>query len=439
MTFLTKCQELGDTIKRAAINSLPQTNKEFMDNFTQLGLSERSVTLLTKLGFVTPTEVQSKAIGPLLEGHDIIATAQTGTGKTAAYALPIIEGLGSQSSGRREIRALILVPTRELALQVKSQVDALSKYQRLKSAAFYGGTGYGAQIGAVRQGIDIAIATPGRLNDLLQRQIMDLSQVQYFVLDEADRMLDMGFMPQVKRVMTMIPEKRQTMMFTATLDHRMQKVASDIMNKPTVIRCKQEELEPASIEQQAHKVGKGEKDDLLLSVLQEWEDATVLVFTRTRRTATQLTRKLKEANVEAEEIHSDISQHKREKTIARYRAGSFNVLVATDIAARGLDVPAITHVVNYDLPTCAADYIHRIGRTGRAGKTGVAHSFISNDQRHLVKDIEKLLGRKFVTVPRAPGIGTGGGVGTRSKHAMEVARSCFAGDGIKIGDCLLKV
>jgi len=410
-----------------------------MENFTQLGLSERSVNLLTKLGFVTPTEVQSKAIGPLLEGQDLIATAQTGTGKTAAYALPIIEGLGSGATGRRDIRALILVPTRELALQVKSQVDALSKYQRLKSAAFYGGTGYGAQIAAIRQGIDIVIATPGRLNDLLQRQILDLSQVQYFVLDEADRMLDMGFMPQVKRVMTMIPEQRQTMMFTATLDHRMQKVASDIMNKPTIIRCKQEELEPSSIEQQAHKVGKGEKDELLLSVLQGCEDATVLVFTRTRRTASIVTKKLRESNVLAEEIHSDISQHKREKTIARYRAGNFNVLVATDIAARGLDVPAITHVVNYDLPSCASDYIHRIGRTGRAGRSGIAHSFISNDQRHLVKDIEKLLGRKFVTVPRAPGIGIGGGVGTRSKHAMEAARSCFAGDGFKIGECLVKV
>jgi ATP-dependent RNA helicase RhlE len=366
-----------------------------MNNFAELGLSERTVASLTKIGFDTPTEVQARTIGLLLDGSDVIASAQTGTGKTAAYALPIIERLAARRDLTRRIQALVLVPTRELALQVKSQIDELSKHARIRTAAFYGGTGYGPQINAIRSGIDIAIATPGRLNDLLERGLIRLSAVEVLVLDEADRMLDMGFAPQVKKIVATVPRDRQTMMFTATLDKRMQQIAADYMSEPTLVRCKENEVEPASIDQRAHRVNKAEKDALLLSVLSEAEEATVLVFTRTRRTASQVTRKLKANNVEAEEIHSDISQRNRERTIARYRAGNFNVLVATDIAARGLDVASITHVINYDLPDCASDYVHRIGRTGRAGRSGIAHSFVSDDQRHLVRDIERLIGRRF--------------------------------------------
>lgn len=371
-----------------------------MNNFTALGLSERIVVSLDKLGFKTPTEVQAKTMGLLLSGADVIASAQTGTGKTAAYALPIIEGLGQLKQRSGKPRALVLVPTRELALQVHSQFERLSKHLNLRAAAFYGGTGYGAQAKAIQSGFDVAIATPGRLNDLLQRSMLTLQAVEYLVLDEADRMLDMGFTPQVRKIVAKVPDDRQTMMFTATLDNRVERLASEFMCEPIIVRCKQHVIEPSSINQKAHNVLKRDKEELLLRVLAETEESTVLVFTRTRRTATRVTKSLRAANVKAEEIHSDINQNKRERTIARYRAGCFNVLVATDIAARGLDVPAITHVVNYDLPDCAADYVHRIGRTGRAGRTGTAHSFISEDQKHLARAIEKFLGRKLVSGTR---------------------------------------
>jgi ATP-dependent RNA helicase RhlE len=366
-----------------------------MDNFAELGLSERALLSLAELGFEVPTEVQAKTIKLSLSGKDVIASAQTGTGKTAAFALPIIESLVQDTRRNRPISALVLVPTRELATQVKTEFDRLRGQARLRTTAVYGGTGYGAQISAISRGVDVVIATPGRLNDLLERKLINLSQVRFLVLDEADRMLDMGFTPQVRRIVSLLPDQRQTMMFTATLDERVRKIGTDYMIDPTTVRCTEGQIEPELIEQRAHRVQKAGKDELLLNVIGESTDATVLVFTRTRRMAAQVTKRLRAANVEAEEIHSDISQAKREQTIRRYRAGMFNVLVATDIAARGLDVPAITHVVNYDLPDCASDYVHRIGRTGRAGRTGIAHSFISDDQRHLVRDIEKIIGRRF--------------------------------------------
>lgn len=371
-----------------------------MKNFDSLGLSEPTVGCLAQLGFTVPTEVQDKTIGLLLAGKDLIASAQTGTGKTAAFALPIIENLRRGTKEKSKIQALVLVPTRELAMQVKDQFERLGRHARIRTGVFYGGTGYGAQIASLRNGIDVAIATPGRLNDLLSRNLVNLSNVRFLVLDEADRMLDMGFAPQVKTIIAKVPPDRQTMMFTATLDQRVQRIGADYMNEPVVIRCTENQVEPASIEQHAHRVARDQKDALLLSVLSECDDATVLVFTRTRHTAGRVAKRLRAASVEAEEIHGDISQNKREQTIARYRSGKFSVLVATDIAARGLDVPSITHVINYDLPECAADYVHRIGRTGRAGRTGIAHSFVSDDQRHLARDIERIIGRRFESGPQ---------------------------------------
>jgi ATP-dependent RNA helicase RhlE len=365
-------------------------------DFSSLGLSERTVASLDKLEFTVPTEVQSKTIGLILDGLDVIASAQTGTGKTAAFALPFIERFQPMPRKQRAIRALILVPTRELALQVKTEFERLSKHARLRACAFYGGTGYGAQLRQIEYGIDVAIATPGRLNDLLERGMISLSQVQYLVLDEADRMLDMGFTPQVRRIVNQLPEERQTLMFTATLDRRVESLAADFMNRPVIVRCKQNVVAPTAINQQVHRVPKRDKEQLLLRVLAEAEEATVLIFTRTRHTASKLTQRLRAADVDAEEIHGDIKQNRRERTIARYRDGYFNVLVATDIAARGLDVPSITHVVNYDLPDCAADYVHRIGRTGRAGRAGIAHSFVSEDQLHLADAIQKLVGTQFI-------------------------------------------
>lgn len=371
-----------------------------MLNFSALGLSERTVASVQQLGFEQPTEVQAKTIGPLLEGVDLIATSQTGTGKTAAFALPIIEALQHCELRNRKILALVLVPTRELAKQVKTEIELLSRHLKLRATALYGGTGYGAQLKALAAGTHVVVATPGRLNDLLERQLITLSTVRFLVLDEADRMLDMGFLPQVRRIVAKLPEQRQTMMFTATLDKRVEQLAGDYMRQPMIVRCKQNSIAPTAIDQQTHRVASAEKGELLLRVLADSADGTVLVFTRTRRTASRVTRNLKAANINAEEIHGDINQNQRERTIARYRQGYFNVLVATDIAARGLDVASITHVVNYDLPDCAADYVHRIGRTGRAGRSGIAHSFISEDQLHLAEAIEKLVGGRFAGIER---------------------------------------
>lgn len=361
-----------------------------MTNFAELGLSRRSLSVLQEVSYTHPTEIQEETIPAILSGKDVMASAQTGSGKTAAYALPIIECLQDPDS---KPRALVLVPTRELALQVEEQFTVLGKYWQLRAVTLYGGTSYVAQRRALKNGVDIIVATPGRLLDLMEQQCADLSRIEMLVLDEADRMLDMGFMPQVRRVLAGLSKERQTLMFSATISSQVESLASDFLVNPITVRVNTQQVEPAEIEQRIYHVNEFGKDALLVKLIKELDMSSVLVFTQTKRKATWLTRRLRAANVAAEEIHGDIAQGERERTLAKYRQGAFPVLVATDVAARGLDIPTISHVVNFDLPEAAEDYVHRIGRTGRAGRAGIAISFVGQGESYLVRDIEKIIGR----------------------------------------------
>lgn len=365
---------------------------------------------LCEAGFEEPTEIQRQAIPLIMTGADLMASAQTGSGKTAAFALPIISRLlqkqaQGQSQGQphpqstrgSHPRALILVPTRELALQVKEQFLRFGR--KLRTAAIYGGASFHLQTRCIQQGTDVIVATPGRLLDMLQQKIVDLRQIECLVLDEADRLMDMGFMPQIRRIIAKVPAARQTLMFSATIDKRVETIASEFLSKPQVVRSSVQRVDAASIDQNVHYMHEFDKDEFLINLLQSFDSTSVLIFTETRRKASWVTGRLRDADVRAEEIHSDVSQNKRESIMKRYRNGEFTVLVATDVAARGLDVPQIGHVVNYDLPNTAQDYVHRIGRTGRAGRSGSAHSFVSNEQRYLVRDIERLIGRSFDGTP----------------------------------------
>ena len=365
-----------------------------MNTFEQLGLSSQALASLAEVGFTEPTEIQSKAIGIVAQRQDLIASAQTGSGKTVAYALPILDMIradGEERSARARTRALVIVPTRELALQVRDEFERFGASSGIKAVTLYGGTGYSKQIRALHRGADVIVATPGRLLDCLNKNYATLSKLQVLVLDEADRLLDMGFMPQVRAVVAKAPTQRQTLMFSATIDTRMKKIAEEFLHAPEVVSANHGNIEPSSINQQWHFLKETEKEKKLMELLVGAEGGSALVFTKTRAKATILADRLRQLGVLAEEIHGDITQSQRVRTLNRFKAGEFNVLVATDVAARGLDVPAISHVFNYDLPMLAEDYVHRIGRTGRAGRSGVAHSFVSRDQKHLVNDIHKVL------------------------------------------------
>lgn len=361
-----------------------------MTNFTELGMTELTAAALRDIAFEEPTEIQTKTIPLILSGQDVMASAQTGSGKTAAFVLPIIELLKTRD---KKPRALVVVPTRELALQVEEQFKKLAKYSRLRSVTLYGGTGYNRQASLLQRGVDVVVATPGRLLDCFERKLVDLSVIKMLILDEADRLLDMGFMPQIRRVIASLPKERQTVMFSATFAPQVLQIASDYQVDPVSVRINTKQIEPTDIDQKMYHVNEFAKDALLLKLIQEHDMSSVLVFTKTRRKATWVTDRLRDSNIQAEEIHSDISQSQRERTLSRYREGLFPVLVATDVAARGLDIPSISHVINYDLPESPADYVHRIGRTGRAGRSGVAFSFVGEGQKSLVRDIEKLIGR----------------------------------------------
>ena len=363
-----------------------------MTKFIELGLSKPCVLALAQAGITEPTEIQEKSIPLIFEGRDVMASAQTGSGKTAAYALPVIECLEQPET---KPRALVLVPTRELALQVMEQFTRFSNHCALRAVTLYGGTGYETQTRALKRGVDVIVATPGRLYDHIERKNCDLSQIEIFVLDEADRLLDMGFMPQVRKIIAKISKERQTLMFSATIDARIERIAADFMQDPVAVRVNPTQVEPKEIEQEIMFVTEFSKDALLAKLVVEHQMSSAIVFTRTRRRAGWVTDRLKDAGINAEEIHSDISQSQRERTLDNFRNGKFPILVATDVAARGLDIPAITHVINYDLPDSPDDYVHRIGRTGRAGRTGVAFSFISDEQRHMVRDIEKRIGKSL--------------------------------------------
>jgi ATP-dependent RNA helicase RhlE len=367
-----------------------------MTTFQSLGLSEPLVRSVVASGYKTPTPIQAAAIPVALAGKDLTGCAQTGTGKTAAFVLPLLDRL-ARTTGRkkgRPVRALVVTPTRELALQVEESVRTYGRFTGLRSVAVYGGVGMHPQRTAFRRGVDVVIATPGRLLDHLGQGALDLSDVEVLVLDEADRMFDMGFLPDVRRIVAAVPERRQTLLFSATMPPAIRALAASIQDRPTLVEVGERRNPTETVTQSVYRVPQERKMDLLLHVLRTEPVESVLVFSRTKHRADRIARKLTQSGVSAAAIHSNRTQGQRQRALAAFKGGAVQVLVATDIAARGIDVDGITHVINFDTPNQAEDYIHRIGRTGRAQATGDALTFVSADEEAYLRAIEKHTGRR---------------------------------------------
>ncbi len=365
-------------------------------SFNSLGLSDALLKAVSKQGYTTPSPIQQKAIPLILERKDIMASAQTGTGKTAGFTLPMLQILSQgQQLRQRPIRALVLTPTRELAAQVHQNVKDYSAFVDIKSMVIFGGVNQNPQVSTLRQGVDILIATPGRLLDLHNQRMLSLSSVEILVLDEADRMLDMGFLRDIKKIMALMPAKRQNLLFSATFSKDIKALANDILHHPVLVEATPENTTVDAIEQKVYFVDKGQKANVLVHLVSEGNWEQVLVFTRTKHGANKLTKKLISSNISSLAIHGNKSQGARTKALEGFKKGSIRVLVATDIAARGLDIPLLPHVVNFELPNISEDYVHRIGRTGRAGASGEAISLVSTDERAYLRDIEKLVGLRI--------------------------------------------
>jgi ATP-dependent RNA helicase RhlE len=367
-----------------------------MSLFSQLGLSEPLVRAVEASGYTTPTPIQTAAIPIALTGGDLTGCAQTGTGKTAAFVLPMLERLAATRSDRRTrpVRALVVTPTRELALQVEESVRTYGQFAGLRSVAVFGGVGMEPQTRAFHRGVDIVIATPGRLLDHLGRRNLDLSAVEILVLDEADRMFDMGFINDVRKIVAAVPKKRQTLLFSATMPPAIQSLAASIQHKPQMVEIGARTNAADTVRQQFVSVASDLKLDLLIHVLAEEAVESVIVFSRTKHRADRITKKLNQQGIASVAIHSNRSQSQRQRALAGFKSGEFRVMVATDIAARGIDVDGVSHVINFDTPNIAEDYIHRIGRTGRAEATGDALTFFASDEAAYVKEIERVTGRK---------------------------------------------
>jgi len=362
-------------------------------NFSQLGLASAQLRVCESLGYLNPTPIQVKAIPLILKGEDVIGCAETGTGKTAAFLLPIIQNLSTQK--RPGVRVLVLAPTRELALQIQKNYEELNHLKGNNSVLVIGGANIRTQVAELRRRATIVIATPGRLLDLTEREAIDLSTIEVLVLDEADRMLDMGFLPAIKRILATLPAKRQTLLFSATMSSTIESLARSTMRQPKLVEVNPRGRAAQMVEQTAYSVSLENKTALLLDLLEcENESlAKVLVFTRTRRGSERLSHILKARNHKVNRIHADRSQPQREAALREFRDGRARVLVATDIAARGLDVDAISHVINYDVPHVPEDYVHRVGRTGRAGKQGKAITIVTPIDELSMKAIERLIGQ----------------------------------------------
>ena len=393
--------------------------------FTEFGLSDHIIRGIGAAGYTEPTPIQSLAIEPAVEGRDIIACAQTGTGKTAAFVLPILHHL-SASDGRspagRIPRALVLTPTRELCQQVQQSAAKYGKFLSLRSASIYGGAGMELQVKALRRGVDIIVATPGRLLDHMQRRTVDLSGISILVLDEADRMLDMGFINDVRKIIAAIPARRQTMLFSATISPDIKTLASNILRDPRTVQVGERRNPAETIVQHFYSAPQGAKIDLLVHSLEAEQMQSVLVFSRTKHGADKISRRLEKAGIASAAIHSNRTQSQRERALEGFKAGKFRVLVATDIAARGIDVSGISHVINYDIPQYPEDYIHRIGRTGRAGASGDAITFVAREDSQYLTRIEKFVGKRYA-VNAYPGFTAPPGQAHEPSHVTNVARN----------------
>jgi ATP-dependent RNA helicase RhlE len=368
--------------------------------FDSLGLAEPLLRAIREQGYTNPTPIQAQAIPAVLSGGDLLAGAQTGTGKTAGFTLPMLQRLSESpaprdAKGRIAIRALILTPTRELAAQVEESVRNYGKYLSLTSMVMFGGVGMQPQIDKLRKGVDILVATPGRLLDHHQQRTLDLSKVEIFVLDEADRMLDMGFIHDIKKVLAIVPAQKQSLLFSATFSDEIKALADRLLNKPALIEVARRNQTNDLIAQKVHPVGREMKKDLLTHLIKENDWHQVLVFTRMKHGANRLVEHLVKNDITAMAIHGNKSQSARTKALAEFKTGELQVLVATDIAARGIDIDQLPHVVNYELPNVPEDYVHRIGRTGRAGAQGEAVSLVCVDENIFLREIEKLIKREI--------------------------------------------
>lgn len=368
--------------------------------FTELNLIEPLLKALTNEGYEKPTPIQEQAIPVVLERRDILGCAQTGTGKTAAFAIPLLQLLSAnvpeKTMLRGKIKALVLTPTRELAMQIHESFISYGKFLPLKSQVIFGGVSQVPQVNVLRQGVDILIATPGRLIDLINQHIVSLSDIQYFVLDEADRMLDMGFVHDVKRIIAKLPQKRQTLFFSATMPSEIKDLADMILNEPVSVEVTPVSSTAETIQQQIYHVDKGNKMKLLIHLIEQHKINTSLVFSRTKHGADRIAKELNKAGIRAEAIHGNKSQNARQLALQNFKNRRSAVLVATDIAARGIDIDELSHVFNFDLPNVPETYVHRIGRTGRAGANGIAFSFCDHDEKEFLRDIQKLIRR---TIP----------------------------------------
>lgn len=368
--------------------------------FNELNIVEPILRAVREKGYTEPTPIQEQAIPAATQGRDILGIAQTGTGKTAAFAIPIIQQLmsGGATKGPREIKALILTPTRELAIQIDDCFNDYGRHTSLRHCVIFGGVKQGAQTRELERGMDILVATPGRLLDLITQGYIRLSAVRHFVLDEADRMLDLGFIRDVKRILPMLPTKRQTLFFSATMPDAVHKLSREILTNPLGINIAPDAPAVETVDQCLYHIEKAQKKDLLINLLHKEVADSVLVFSRTKYGADKIAKLLCKAGIGSEAIHGDKTQGARQRALANFKSGKTRVMVATDIAARGLDIQELSMVINYDLPAEAETYVHRIGRTGRAGHSGRALSFCSTEEQPLLKDIQKLTGLTIRTV-----------------------------------------
>lgn len=363
-------------------------------SFESLGLLPEILRAVSEKGYSAPTPIQQQAIPPVIEGKDLMGGAQTGTGKTAGFTLPVLQRLmssGQNNRGNNAVRALILTPTRELAAQVHESVETYGKYLPLKSTVIFGGVSINPQIKTLRKGVDILVATPGRLLDHVSQKTVDLSKVEVLILDEADRMLDMGFIRDIRKVLALLPKKKQTLLFSATFSNEIKRLSNDLLNSPVLIEVARRNTASETVAQVVHPVDKGRKRELLSLLIGSNNWKQVLVFNRTKHGANRLAEQLNTDGITAAAIHGNKSQGARTKALADFKSGKVRVLVATDIAARGIDIDQLPHVVNYELPNVAEDYVHRIGRTGRAGNEGEAMSLVCIDELKLLSGIERLI------------------------------------------------